>query len=256
MPWYVDAVERYEELANKYAAAINAGEYDRPDRPFPALRVISDDHNVAIQTAQRVVGQLSQWGLVITRKGARTLVVDPELRTSEKPLTGRYARARAARGLVFQTAGMSKVTEGREWAIPPEPIAELLQTGPRTKVLHRRSRTVENGSATTELTSMFFPRALVKEVPELDEDGGIKVVELIEATGRTIQGTRNSIIWRPANESEADALEIPAGSHVVEHTHGTYAEDEEPVEAVINVYRATGTRLTFDTYEGPIREQR
>jgi GntR family transcriptional regulator len=244
-------MERHEEVATEYAAAINAGEYDSVDRPFPSLAAIGEKHGVALNTAQRALDKLAYWGLVTTRKGHRTTVNPPELRIRERSITDRYARARAARGLIFQTPGMTKDTLDREWVAPPEPIKKLLEIGPQTKVLHRRSQTTERGTV-TELTSMFFPRAIVKAAPQLDEDGPIKVVELIEATGRTITSTRNSIVVRPSTKTEADALGIEVGDCVIEHTHGTFDDDGEPVEAVINVCQTRNTMLTFDTYEGPI----
>jgi GntR family transcriptional regulator len=243
---------QYDELANELSSQILAGDYNQPDQPFPSIREISDNYGVTRNTASRAVQKLSHDGLIVLRNRARPLVARQEARPTTWPLTGRYARARAAQGLVFSNdvGGLRKDTIDRRWAPAPVEVAELLEVGPRTKVLHRRSRTYADGQPIEE-TTMHFPRAVVDDAPQLDEAGDIKVVAMIEATGRTIDRTVNRLRARPASADEAEALHLSPGSIVFEHTHCTYTDAGEAVEAVINIKPAEDAVLTFDTYEGP-----
>lgn len=249
---------RYQEIADELRRAILKGDYDRSSRPFPSVRQIAAEYDVAPATVNRAIQALVAEGLLIARPKATALVVDPGLRQTSWPLTGRYARARAAQGLVFATTTngtMTKQTISRKWAKPPKEIARLLNVAANAKVLCRRSRTYVD-SKPVEETTMHFPRRIVKDAPALDGSDDIAVVPLIEGTGRTIERTINRLRARLATEAEVEALQLEPPTIVFEHTHGTYTSDGEAVEAVINIKPAAGTLLTFETYEGPLEGNR
>ena len=234
------------------------GDYDRSSRPFPSVRQIAAEYDVAPATVNRAIQALVAEGLLIARPKATALVVDPALRQTNWPLTGRYARARAAQGLVFATTTkgtMTKQTISRRWAKPPREIARLLNVATSTKVLCRRSRTYIDGRPVEE-TTMHFPRRIVKDAPALDESNDIVVISLIEGTGRTIERTINRLRARFATDAEAEAFQLEPPTIVFEHTHGTYTSDGEAIEAVINIKPAARTVLTFETYEGQLEGSR
>jgi GntR family transcriptional regulator len=242
----------YQAIADELRAEILAGTWDRPDAPFPGARLIGERFGVSIHTASRAIQLLAAQGILLTRGGQNPLVVHPDERATAWPLSRRYARARAARGLVFEAdvaGGMSKVTVSREWIDAPLAIARLLETDPGRRVLRRASHTYLDGRL-IEVTTMHFPAAVVEAVPALESDQDIRVVELIEATGRRITRTANRLRARLATDHELDQFQMTAPSVVFEHAHGTYGADDEPLEAVVNIKPAEGALLTFETYEG------
>ena len=182
----------YQAIADQLRAEILAGTWDRPDVPFPGARAVGDRFGVSIHTASRAIQQLAAQGLLVTKGGQRPLVVHPDERSTAWPLTRRYARARAAQGLVFAAdvpGDMRKATISRRWVLPPPAVARLLRVDPGVDVFRRVSRTYL-GDRPVEDTAMHFPPAVVADIPGLATDEQIQVVRLIEATGRKITRTR------------------------------------------------------------------
>jgi GntR family transcriptional regulator len=242
----------YQVIAERLRTEIVAGTWDRPDVPFPGARSIGERFGVSIHTASRAIQYLASEGFLNVKAGQRPLVTHPDERAMTWPLTGRYARARAAEGLVFAadiSGELRKVTTGHEWVTPPPVIAKLLGVERDAQVYARRSQTQLEGRV-IEVTTMYFPAPIITAVPALAADGDVRVVRLIEATGRKITRTTNRIVARLATAHEAQTLQLNGGAVVFEHTHGTYTSTDEPVEAVLNIKSAEGAVLTFDTYEG------
>lgn len=242
----------YQAIADQLRAEILAGTWDRPDVPFPGARAVGERFGVSIHTASRAIQQLAAQGILVTKGGQRPLVVHPDERSTAWPLTRRYARARAAQGLVFAadvSGDMRKATISRGWVVPSPAIARLLRVHPGVEVFQRVRRTYL-GNRPVEDTAMHFPAAVITDVPGLAADEDIQVVRLIEATGRTITRTVNRLRARLATAQESDLLQLVGPAVVFEHIHGTYGADDEPLEAVINIKPADGSVLTFETYEG------
>lgn len=243
----------YQAIADALRAEILAGRWDRPDVPFPGARAVGERYGVSIPTASRAIQLLAAQGLLTIKAGQRPLVVHPDARSTSWPLTRRYAKARAAQGLVFAAdvpGDMRKATISREWVQPSAVIAQLLRIDAGTQVFRRVSRTYLDDRP-VEDTAMHFPAAIIAAVPGLETEDRIQVVRMIEATGRHITRTVNQVRARLADPQEVGLLQLTSPAVVFEHTHGTYGEDDEPLEAVINI-KPAGDRhvLTFETYEG------
>jgi GntR family transcriptional regulator len=169
-------------------------------------------------------------------------------------MTGRYARARAAHGLIFDTDVTGEVRKDvtfREWVEAPALIGQLLKLETGSRVLHRHSRTYID-DVLTEDTSMYFPVAIVRTAPRLETEERLQVVAFIEEAGYVVTRTTNEIRARHANANERTLFKLNANGIVFEHSHGTYGAHDEALEAVINVRPAQGNVITFDTYEAPI----
>jgi GntR family transcriptional regulator len=242
----------YVSIAEALRAEVLAGDYDT--QPLPGHAALAARFDVNMKTAGRAVQQLVAEGLVIARPGKRAVPMPPELRSTRWPMNGRYARARAARGLIFAgdvSGNIRKDTIGREWTQAPLVIAHLLDLDEGARVFHRHSRTYVNDVA-TEDTSMFFPASVVAAAPRLETEERIQVVTFIEDAGHVVTRTANEIRTRHADDSEQAIFGIDANSIVIEHIHGTYGATGEPLEAVINERPAHGSVITFDTLEAPI----
>lgn len=245
----------YVSIAEMLKTEVLAGDYDH--EPLPGNAALAERFDVNMKTAGRAIQQLVAEGIVIARPGMRAIPVPPELRATKWPMTGRYARARAAQSLIFAddiTGQVRKDTIRREWVEAPILVAQLLNVDVGTRVFQRCSRTYVD-DVLTEDTSMFFPEAIVEAAPRLEGEERIQVVHLIEEAGHVVTRTTNEIRARHANTAEQTLFGIDASGIVIEHSHGTYGADGEALEAVINVRRAQGNVVTFDTYEGPIDNQ-
>jgi GntR family transcriptional regulator len=256
----------YGQIAEELRRAILAGEYEltsnQPDRnQLPGAAELGAKYGVSNKTAARAVQQLVSEGLVLARSGMRPLVVPRAQRLDRWPMTGRYARAREAGGLVFggDMAGrqvVKRITGTRK--IPgDEPIVTLLRLNPGDQVWERARETLIDGR-TAELSRSYFPPAIAEGTPltvaaDLPSGG---VVRVLEGQGQRIMRTYNEARARIASEEElrafgADRDRSPLASQIViEVTHATYGLQDEPIEAVISVRPASSNVLVFETYEG------
>jgi DNA-binding GntR family transcriptional regulator len=246
----------YVSIAETLKAELLEGKYD--DAPLPSTGTLAERFDVNMKTAARAVQQLVAEGILVARPGMRAVPVPRQLRAIRWPMTGRYARARAAQGLIFDTditGEIRKETTLRKWEEASLLIAHLLKLDVGARVFHRHSRTYIDGGV-TEDTSRYFPAAIIAAAPRLERDDNIQVVPLIEKAGFVITRTANEIRSRNAQPTEQDLFRISADDAVFEHAHGTYGASNEALEAVVNVRPARGNVIIFDTYEAPINEDR
>lgn len=242
----------YASIAETLKHEVLAGRYDL--EPLPGTAALAERFDVNLKTAARAVQTLVAEGILMARPGMRAVPVPPELRAAKWPMTGRYARARAAQGLIFAgdvSGTVRKDTITRDWVEASAVIAQLLKIDTGARVFHRRSRTYVN-DVVTEDTSMFFPETIVREAPALERDDRIQVVRLIEQAGHLVTRTSNEIRVRHATDDEQYVFGLQSNDIVIEHSHGTYDASGMAVEAVINVRPASGNVITFDTDEAPL----
>jgi GntR family transcriptional regulator len=256
----------YGQIAEELRRAILAGEYeptsDQPDRnQLSGAAELGARYGVSNKTAARAVQQLVSEGLVLARSGMRPLVVPRAQRLDRWPMTGRYARARDAGGLVFggDMAGrdvVKRITRTRK--LPArDHIAALLRLNPGEEVWERAREALIDGRV-AELSWSYFPPAIAEGTPltiaaDLPPGG---VVRVLEGQGQRIMRTDNEARARIASEEElrafgADRDRSPLASQIVlEVTHATYGLQDEPIEAVVSVRPANSNVLVFETYEG------
>jgi GntR family transcriptional regulator len=245
----------YVSIAETLKVELLAGRYDT--EPLPSNGALAERFDVNLKTAGRAVQQLVAEGMLMARPGMRAVAMPRHLRATRWPMTGRYARARAAQGLLFDsdiTGEIRKETTQREWVEAPILIAQLLKIDAGTRVFHRQSRTLIDGMPTEE-TAMYFPAAIIEAVPRLEQPENIQVVPFIEAAGFVVTRTANEIRARLADVTEQLLFDIGEHAVVFEHAHGTYGANGEALEAVVNVRPAHNSIITFDTYEAPIEEE-
>ena len=245
----------YVSIAETLKTELLAGRYET--EPLPSNSALAERFDVNLKTAGRAIQQLVAEGMLIARPGMKAVPAPRNLRATRWPMTGRYARARAAQSLLFDsdiTGDVRKETISRRWEPAPDLIAHLLKVDPGTNIFHRQSRTYVNDVA-TEDTSMYFPAEIIKVVPRLEHDESIRVVPLIEGAGFVVTRTANELRARHADRTEQELFGIGGDGIVIEHAHGTYGAEDEALEAVINVRPSHNNVVTFDTYEAPIDEE-
>jgi GntR family transcriptional regulator len=241
----------YVSIAEALKSEILEGRYD--SEPLPGNAALAERFDVNMKTAGRAIQQLVAEGLLIARPGMRAVPVPAQLRATRWPMTGRYARARAAQGLLFDseiTGDIRKDTTLKAWVNAPPLVAQLLKIDDGARVFQRCTRTFIDDTATEE-TALFFPEAVIRAVPRLETEDRIYIVPFIEGAGYVISRTANEIRARHANSEEQAIFGIGDSDIVIEHAHATFGSNGEPLEAVINVRPARGNVVIFDTYEGP-----
>jgi GntR family transcriptional regulator len=230
-------------------------------RWLPGAAELGATCGVSDKTAARAVQQLITEGLVIGRPGLRPVVVPRAQRPDRWPMNRRYARARAAAGLVFgadmQGREVLKRTRHTGWTAAPDPVAALLRTDPGGRVWARVRQTLIDGRV-AELSTSYFPAGIAEDTtlttPGEFPPGG--VVRALEAAGHRVLRTYNEARSRLASDEElaifgADpALQPLDGRVVIEVTHGTFGLGEEPLEVVVSIRPASGNVIVFETYEG------
>ena len=118
----------YISIAETLRAELLAGDYD--EGPLPGNAALAERFDVNMKTAGRAIQHLIAEGIVIARPGMRAIPAPPQLRATKWPTTGRYARARAAQGLIFAgdvESEVRKVTVRRQWVAAPIRIAPVPQ---------------------------------------------------------------------------------------------------------------------------------
>lgn len=89
-------IPAYEQVAFAARKAIISGRL-KPGEAFPSVRTLSKEIKIHANTAQRVIAQLQQEGLLEVRPGIGTIVAQP-------PSTPRAERTRMLRGDIEQLA--------------------------------------------------------------------------------------------------------------------------------------------------------
>jgi len=241
----------YISIAEVLKAEVLAGHHD--SEPFPGNGAIAERFDVNMKTAGRAVQQLVAEGILIARPGMRAVPVPPELRATPWPMTGRYARARAAHGLIFDSdvaGNVRKDTISKAWIDASPLVARLLKVDVGARVFQRLTRTYVN-DVTTEDTTLAFREDVVRKASRLETEERLFVVTFLEEAGYVVTRTANEIRARQATDAERELFGLQDAAVVFEHVHGTYGSDDEPLEAVVNVRPADGNVITFDTYEAP-----
>jgi GntR family transcriptional regulator len=257
----------YDQIADALRTAILAGEYEPTDEEptrneLLGAAELGAKYGVSDKTAARAVQQLVAEGLVRTRPGLRPVVIPRTQRVARWPMHNRYARAREAEGLVFgkdmQGRKVEKHVKHTGWTGAPALVAPLLRIDPGERVWQRSRQTLVDGCV-AGVSISYFPTKIAEGTlltsPGSFPPGG--VVKVLEDAGHKITRTSNEVRARLATDDELEAFGpdpdlSPLNSRVVlEITHATYGQDDEPLEACVSIRPATNNVVVFETYEGP-----
>jgi GntR family transcriptional regulator len=256
----------YDQIATELRRAILAGDYEPSEQDptrhqLPGAAELGAQYGVSAKTAARAVQQLVTEGFVEARPGLRPVVIPRVARPERWPMNRRYARARAKSGLVFgsdmQGRDVDKHVTRAGWVEAPLPVAALLAIQPGEPVWARhREMLIDRQVA--ELSVSYFPADLARNVPGLMTPGAFPaggIVKILESSGHTVSRTENEVRARLASDEELDrfgpeqALNPAHGRIVIEVTHATYDQHDNPIEAVVSVRPADNNVVSFQTYE-------
>ncbi|MDH7485094.1 MAG: GntR family transcriptional regulator [Anaerolineae bacterium] len=239
IPYYVQIKEALREH-------IERGDW-RPGDQLPGEPELCRIFGVSRTVIRQALKDMEYRGLIVRRKGKGTFVAEPKiLEGLVQKLTGFY-QDMVERGYT----PVSQVLK-RE-VIPANPkVAAYLGLEPDVPVIViERLRFIEDEPIV--LVTTYLPYELCPEILHEDLSGQSLYACLEKRYGLTIARGRRTIEAVPANEYEAQLLQVEKGTPLVLLDSVSYLEDGTPVEYYHALHR--GDRSRFEVELVRIREQ-
>lgn len=225
---------------------IIGGAYAPGDR-MPSATAIAEEFGIDRGTAARVLAELRNAGLIITKPGSGSFVrtFEPILR----PFPGRLLAWRE--GGVIQDADTGKRPRTVEVEIgevaAPEAVATAFDLAPGDRVL-RRSRRFTVEDRPVQLASSFYLPDMVRATPIVYTDtgpGGVyaRLAEIGHAPVRFVERLRA----RMPLPAESTALELPGGTPVAAITRTAFDAEDRCVEVTEMILDGSAYELEYRT---------
>ena len=246
----------YRLIAGDMRQKIESGELGR-GAPLPREIELIEQYRASRNTIRDAVKMLTALGLVETRRGQGTFVVektDPfvttlgpdsgfgseaesPLHASEAAAAGRRLEASPPRVEVQEAVGV---------------FASELQLAESSRVVSRHQQRYIDGIPHS-LQTAFYPTSLVVErgALKLIEAGGIPegVARYLEALGITQASQRDTITVRPPDETEVAFFKLPGDGRVpvIEIRRTGFDESGRPLGFTVTAYPADRNRFVLST---------
>ncbi|WP_041938977.1 MULTISPECIES: GntR family transcriptional regulator [Frankia] len=235
MPEIQQALPKYLQIANHIRDQILAGDL-RPGDEVPSERALAAGWNVSRPTATKALEALRSQGLVGSRQGSGTYVLD-QVRLHRRA-RDRYRHSRET-GKIYTAGEWAELVVAEVTDLPEDAAVALEVPFPGQGIRRRRITHAEDGSR-SEVSTSWYPAALADAAPllisrERIRQGTLAYVE--EATGRRGKFARDTIAARLATDIERRELDLgdsPAAVLVVHHT--VYDAQQQPIEFAEAVY--------------------
>lgn len=233
MPDIQEVLPKYLQIANYIRDQILGGQL-RPGDEIPSERQLSMDWRVSRPTATKALDALRAGGLVISRQGSGTYVLD------QGPLN-RRARERYQKawqtGRIYAAGEHAEIVDAGA-AKAPSWVAAVLGLDPESEAIHRR-RVIRNDSRPVEISSAWYSPSLAMSAPRLLDRQHVRegtIAYLEETTGRRAHHARDQVSARLAAEDETSTLDLDSPAAVLVVRHVVYDASERPLEATEAVY--------------------
>jgi GntR family transcriptional regulator len=235
----------YQQMAAELRAAIEDGTYPAGST-LPKLTDLTQQYNVAKQTAREAIAQLEAEGLVDVIRRRGTVV---RTHPARRRLTRGRQVHRDERGYYFDASAQPWTAlepPTITWAPPPRDIATLLNL-PDSEEQDVLVRDRLMGDATTQaplqLATSYLPASLARGTQLAHRDTGPGgIYDLLEQMGHTPLSWEEAVSARMPTPTEADRLHLPKGVPLLRITRTTTSPDGTVLE--IN-----DTRMSANTFE-------
>ena len=249
------AQPKYQEIADRLRELIAAGALE-PGERLPSEPDLAAEYDASRNTVRLAIALLINQGLVVSRQGLGTFVVEPA-----RPYTALLSRIpappdeqHASRGLpVVSPAGgepeMSRLIVETGPASPS--VAEKLALAAGDPVVIRRSEHFI-GDVPWQLINSYFPSDIARGTA-LQQAGEIRSgsVGVLAELGYPQQGFADEIGARMPNAREFGFFRLASGTPVVVVNRTSY-DASHPIRLTRYIYRADRVRLLH--VEGTIPE--
>jgi GntR family transcriptional regulator len=246
---------KYQQIADRLSAQIGSGVL-QPGERLPSEPDLATEFDASRNTVRLAIALLINQGLVVSRQGLGTFVVEPT-----KPFTALLSRIHAPPR--EQHASMSLPVVSSE-ADETEMVRLIVETGTASPsvaekldlltgdaVVVRRSEYFI-GDAPWQLINSYYPSDIAKGTA-LEQAGeiGSGSVGLLADLGYPQQGFVDEIGSRMPNAREFDFFKLASGIPVIVVNRTSYSTDR-PIRLTRYIYRADRVRLLH--VEGSIPE--
>jgi len=251
---------KYQQIADRLRAQIANGALV-PGERLPSEPDLAAEYEASRNTVRLAIALLINQGLVVSRQGLGTFVVEPT-----KPFTALLSRIHAppkeqhasmSLPVVSPAADESEADESEmvrlivETGSASPSVAEKLDLAPGDPVVVRRSQYFI-GDVPWQLINSYYPSELAKGTA-LEQAGEIESgsVGLLTELGYRQQGFVDEIGARMPNAREFDFFRLASGMPVIVVNRTSYTTDR-PIRLTRYIYRADRVRLLH--VEGTIPE--
>jgi GntR family transcriptional regulator len=243
----------YQRIADDLLERIGAGEFP-PGTKLPTEHQLMEQYGASSTTVRQAVKALATGGVVETRHGAGSFVVERKLLSIYATHTEDLDRRR---GITAQDAWSSDVLDaGRQphqrfecLNVPARPdVAEVLGVEPDEALVMRRCwRSVDGTPASIE--TGLFPAWLVAELPELASPHDIAqgTTLFVSENGHPMTLHQDHLSARPFTREEANFFEAPPGVQGLIRIRVSFEAPEGPVLRYMEtVYRSDLHEVVYD----------
>jgi GntR family transcriptional regulator len=251
---------KYQQIADRLRAQIGNGVLE-PGQRLPSEPELAAEFDASRNTVRLAIALLINQGLVVSRQGLGTFVVEPA-----RPFTALLSRIQAppqevhashALPVVSPAADESEMVRLIVETSPASPsVAEKLDLKAGDVVVVRRSQYFI-GDVPWQLINSYYPSDLAKGTP-LEQAGEIEAgsVGLLGKLGHPQQGFVDEIGSRMPNAREFDFFKFVSGTPVLVVNRTSYSADR-PIRLTRYIYRGDRVRLLHvegkipETYRNP-----
>lgn len=234
-------VPLYMQLYAILSREVEEGHYEAGEQ-LPSERELTESFSVSRVTAAAAIRELVRVGLAYRVQGKGTFVARPKIRglSSFDSFTSDIRQ----RGMVPSSRLISC-----EKLIPDEEVRERLSLLPEERCFELvRVRLADSEPVAVETT--YIPEKLCPELENEDLERGSLFETFRRGYGLFPTWSEGIFEAAPANEEQAELLELSLGDPVLLIHRVTFDENYVPLEWVHSVYRAD--RFSFSTGRQPV----
>jgi GntR family transcriptional regulator len=237
---------KYQQIADRLRGQIASGALE-PGRRLPSEPDLATEYDASRNTVRLAIALLINQGLVVSRQGLGTFVVEPTKpftallsRTSTLPREQHASMALPVVSTQADDSEMVRLIVETGSASPS--VAEKLDLAAGDPVVVRRSQYFI-GDVPWQLIHSYYPSDLAKGTA-LEQAGEITLgsIGLLTQLGYPQQGFVDEIGARMPNAREFDFFKLVSGTPVIVVNRTSYTTDR-PIRLTRYIYRADRVRL-------------
>lgn len=252
------AEAKYRRIADELRSQIEAGEPAQGEQ-LPTETELMERHEASRNTIREAIKMLITLGLVETRAGQGTFVIEPPnpvvSTLTGNPRTGEtnvYIGEIQREGREYSFLEPTVEMQRADWS-----VATALGIPEGGHVVSRNYKRFIDDTPWSLQTS-FYPMSLVEKgalrliQPADIEEGAVEYIG--QACGIKQASYSDSIVVRTPDENEIGFFRLPADGHisVVEISRTAFDEDRNPIRFTVTVYPADRNRFVINVGDVPV----
>ena len=224
-----DRSPMYKKIYTQLKQRIEGGSL-APGDLVPSEQELCEHYDVSRVTARRALNELAASGLVVRQRGRGTQVLSAAHVAPYQTNISELLRGveQLGRSTSVKTTCWDRISAGAD-------IARALQLSPRDKV-KRCVRLRSLGNASMARYSIAMPMDVAELLPDIEVSQTPVIVALMRAN-LSVSSANQVVTAASAPEDIADALQIPAGSALIEERRVIYGQGGRPILYTHGYYR-------------------